>query len=81
MYESFNARGNLNERTIVGDHHYFSLYLITYLKFFVEGIPWMRCQLFQSEGNTFLLIIKVEDNHLDLLIECYDLFRMVDPAP
>ncbi len=41
----------------------------------------MGRKLFQAERNTFLVLVKVENNHIDLLIKFDNLFRMVDTAP
>ncbi len=41
----------------------------------------MGRKLFQAECNAFLVLVKVENNHIDLLIQFNDLFRMINTAP
>ena len=41
----------------------------------------MRSQLLQAKSDTLLLVVEVEDNHVDLLIELNDLLRMRNTAP
>ena len=41
----------------------------------------MRSQLFQAKSDTFLFIVEVKDNNVDLLIKLNDFFRMRNTAP
>jgi len=41
----------------------------------------MRSQLLQTKSDTLLLVVEVEDNHVDLLVQVNDLFRMRNTAP
>ena len=41
----------------------------------------MRSELLQTESDTLLLLIEVEDNNVDLLVELYYLVRIVYAAP
>ena len=41
----------------------------------------MRRKLLETESDPLLVIIKVEDDDLELLVKLHDLFGMVDPAP
>ena len=41
----------------------------------------MRSQLLHAESNTLLLVIKVQNNHVEFLVEFKQLFWMVDAAP
>ena len=72
---------NLNECTIVSHNHYLTLHVITYLEVLVEGIPWMWSELLQTESDTLLLLIEVEDNNVDLLVERYNLVWIAYAAP
>ncbi len=41
----------------------------------------MRCELLQAEGDALLLVVEVEDDHVDLLVEFHDLMRIVHTTP
>ena len=41
----------------------------------------MRSQLLQSESDTLLLVVEVEDNHVDLLVELHHLVWIVHASP
>ena len=41
----------------------------------------MRLKLLETEGDSLLVLIEVENNDVNLLIERYNLLRMIDPAP
>ncbi len=41
----------------------------------------MGRQLFQTEGDTFLFVIEIEDNHIDFLVELNDFFGMINASP
>ena len=41
----------------------------------------MSSQLLHAEGNALLIIIKVEDNNVELLVEFNQLFWVADSAP
>ena len=41
----------------------------------------MGRELLEAEGDTFLRVVEVEDDHVEFLVELYDLLRMVHAAP
>ena len=55
--------------------------LVTYLEVFIQSIPWVRSELLETELDTFLLVIEVDDNNLDLLVEFNDIVWVVDTSP
>ena len=81
MDEAFDARSDLNERTVVGDDDDFTLDDVANLEVRIEGIPRMRSELLEAEGDTFLAVVEVEDNDFDSLVQLDDLFRVVDTSP
>ena len=81
MNQTFNARSNLYECAVVCYNDNLTLNMIAYFQVRVESIPWMRSELFQTEGDTFLLIIEVENNNVDLLVERNNLVRIAYAAP
>ena len=79
--ETLNARGNLNECTVVGNDNNLTLDVIANLELAVESIPRMRSELLQAESNALLLIVEVENDNIDLLVESNNLMRIADAAP
>ena len=59
----------------------FTFYFVTHFQVRIQSIPRMRSQLLQAESDTLLFIIEVKDNHVDLLIQLNDFFRMRNAAP
>ena len=55
--------------------------MVAYLQVRIEGIPRVRCQLFQTESNTFFLVVEIEDNHIDFLVELNHFRRIVYTSP
>ena len=81
MDEAFNARSDLNERTVVGDDDDLTLDSVAHLEVLVESIPRMRSELLETQGNTLLVVVEVEDDDLDLLVQLDHLFGVRDAAP
>ena len=79
--KTFNAGSDFNECTVVSHNDYFTLNLVAYLEVSIEGIPWMRGELLQTEGNALLLFIEVENNNVELLVELNDFVGIVYAAP
>ena len=79
--QSFYPRSHFYKGTIVSHHHNFAAHLISHLQARIKCIPRMRSQLFQTERNTFLLIIKVKNYNIDLFIKLNNLFRMRNTSP
>ena len=81
MDKTLNARSDLYECAVISDNNYLTLNVVTYLEVLVESIPWVRSELLQTESDTLLLVIEVEDNNINLLVECYNLVRIAYAAP
>jgi len=79
--QTFNTRSDFDECTVVSHNHYFTFHFVTYLKVRIQSIPWVRSQLFQTQSDTFLLVIEVEDNNVQLLIQFNHFFRIAYAAP
>ena len=41
----------------------------------------MGRELLEAEGDTFLRVVEVEDDHVEFLVELYDSVRIVHAAP
>ena len=76
-----HARGDLHERTVIGNHHHFPLNDVAHLQVFAQRIPRVRGELFQAERDTLLIFIEIEDYHVDLIVELHHLFRVLYAAP
>ena len=81
MDKTLNARSDLNECTVISDNNDLTLNVVAYLEILVESIPWVRSELLQTESDTLLLVIEVEDNNVNLLVECYNLVWIAYAAP
>ena len=81
MDQTFYARSDLDECAIVSHNDNFTLNLVTNLQVRIQSIPWVRSQLLQAKSDTFLLVVEVQDNNIDLLIKLNDFFRMRNTSP
>ena len=81
MDQTFYTRSDLNESTVVSHNHYFTFHTVTHFQVCTQCIPWMRSQLFQTKSDTFLLVIEVKNNNVQLLIQLYNFVRMIYTAP
>src|SRR3712207_592642 len=79
--EAFNTGCDFNECTVVSDNNNLTLNVVAHFELCIECIPWVRSELLQTEGNALLLFIEVEDNHINLLIERYNLMWIAYAAP
>lgn len=79
--EAFDAGLNLDERTVVGHYHYAALDVVAHLEVGVEVVPGMGHELLDAERDALLLVVEVDDDHLDVLVELNDLMRVGDAAP
>ncbi len=79
--QPFHTGGDFYECTVIGNDHYFSLHDVTHLQSFTECIPWMRSQLLQTECNALFLVVEIKDYHVDLVVELYHLFGMLNASP
>ena len=75
------TRSNLYECTVISHNDYLTLNVVTNLQVSIQSIPWVWSQLLQTKSDTLLLLIEVEDNNVDLLVECYNLVWIAYAAP
>ena len=69
MDKSLYARLNLNECAVVSDENDFALNLVADLEVRIESLPRMRLELLETEGDSLLVLVEVEDDDVDLLVE------------
>ena len=81
MDQTFYARSDFDECTVVCHHDNFALHVVADLQVRVESIPRMRGELFQTEGDALLLVVEVEDNDIQLLVELNHFLRIAYAAP
>ena len=81
MYQAFNSGLHFYKGAVIGYDHHAAFDDRAHGDIISQRIPGMRCKLLQAQGNTFLGVIKVKDDHVDLLVKLYDFIGMVDPSP
>ena len=79
--QTLDTRCDLDERAVVGHHDNLALHVVAHLQVGIQRLPGVRSELLQTQCDTLLGIVEVEDNHADLLVERNDLFGVVDAAP
>ena len=79
--KAFNTRSNLNESTVVCHNDNLTVNLVTNLEVCIKSIPRMRSELLQTECDTLLLFIEVENYNVQLLVEFNNLVWIVYAAP
>ena len=81
MDETLYTRNDLHECAIVSDEDDLTLNLVTNLEVSIEAVPRMWSELLVTESDSLLLLIEIEYNDLDLLVELYELLRVIYAAP
>ena len=71
--QTLYAGSDFNECTVVGHNDNLAVNLVANLDGLGQCIPGMGHKLLQTEGDTLLLVVEVEDNHIELLVEAYNL--------
>ncbi len=79
--KAFYAGDNLDESAIFSHDNDFTFNLVAFFKFWVEGVPWVRSELFETELYAMLGFVEVEGNDVELLVDADNLFWVVDAAP
>ena len=79
--QTLDTRDHLYKCAVVRDDDDTTMDDITLLKVRIEGIPWVRHKLLETESDTCLLLIKVKDDHVDLLIDRDHLRGISDTTP
>ena len=81
MDKTFYTGSYFDKCSVVSHNNYLAMNLVTYLEVFIQSIPWVRSELLETELDTFLLVIEVDDNNLDLLVEFNDIVWVIDTSP
>ena len=81
MDQTLDSRCDLDEGTIVGHDDNLALDLVANLEVGIQSLPRMGRKLLQTQSNTLLLLVEVDDNDLELLVQMNDLLGVVYAAP
>src|SRR3712207_1455494 len=79
--QAFHTRSYFDERTVICHHNHFAFHLVAYFQLSIQSVPRMRSKLFQTQSDTLLLVIEVEDNDVELLIQFDYFLRIAYTAP
>ena len=79
--QALYARSDLDERTVIGHDDHLALDLVADFEVGIERLPRVRGELFETQRDTLLGLVEVEDHDLELLIELHDLLGMVHTTP
>jgi hypothetical protein len=79
--QTFYARHDFQESTVVFDIDHPSLDDLAFLDTRGQYIPGMRSQLLQAKADPLLSIVEIQHHHLQLLIQLQHLARMADTSP
>ncbi len=71
----------LYERTVVCHNDNFAVNMVADLEVGIKIIPGMGHELLETEGDTLLLVVEVDDNDLDVLVELDNLAGIGNTAP
>ncbi len=75
------ARRNLNECTVVCNDDNLSFDMVVHFKVGRKSLPRMRSKLFETQCNTFFLVVKVKNDNVNLLVERHNFTRIVYASP
>lgn len=81
VYQAFDARLQLDERTVVGDVRDGTGDLLADRILRTDAIPRIGLELLHAERDAVGFLVDADDLNLDLLADVQDLRRMVDAAP
>jgi len=81
MNKPFDPFFNFHKRAVVSERYDLADHFRSDGIFRFDILPRMRLQLLVAERNTFLLLVEVEHDDIDLLIQLHDFGRMIDAAP
>ena len=79
--EAFDAGNDLDECAVVGNDDDLTGDVVAFLDVSIKSIPGVRSELLDTESDTMLGLIEVEDDDVDLLIEFDDVLRIGDATP
>ena len=81
MDQALYAWLNLYECTVVSHNNYLTLNVVANLEVRIQRIPRVLSELLETESDTLLLLIEVEDNNVNLLVERNNLVWIAYAAP
>src|SRR5699024_7237520 len=79
--KSFNAFLKLDKGSIISNRYHSSLDSNIFRIFEINFIPWMRLQLLKPQRYALTFFIKVNNGHIEALIQRNNFARMVHPPP
>ena len=78
--QSFHTWGDLHKRTVVRHDHHTTLDLGAFHQIFAQRIPWVRGELLHAQGNSLLVVVEIQDHHVDLLVHFHHLLWVTHTA-
>ena len=81
MNQALDAGSHLNKCTVVVHNDHLALDVVAHLEVGIQGIPGMRLELLQTQSDAVLLLIEVEDHHVELLLGLNDVGGIVYATP
>src|SRR5215510_13604289 len=69
------------ERAVIGDADHAASHVCAYRIAVLRIQPWIRRELFESERNSLLLFVELQNLHLDLIADIHEIARMREPSP
>ena len=81
MDQPLDARLELDEGTIVGEAHDFSLDTRLAWVLLVNGFPWIEAALLEAQRDAFFLGVELEHDDLDLVTHVEHLAGVIDASP
>ena len=81
VYETLDTGLNRDECAVVGQENDLTLDRVTDLEVRIEVVPRMRSELLETESDSLLLLVEVENDNFDLLLDGHHIFGMIDAAP
>ena len=81
MDKAFHAGDDLHESAVVGDDDHFTFDFVADFEIRIELLPRLRGELLETQGDTLLAFLEVEDDDVDLLVELDNLGGVADAAP
>ena len=79
--ETFYARSNFDECTVVSEDNDLTLDLVAHLEVRVEAIPGMWLELLDTKSDALLSFVELEDNDVELLVEANNFAGVRYTAP
>ncbi len=78
--QTLHTRSDFHERTVIRHDYHTSLDLGTFHQVLSQSIPRVRSELLHAKGDALLVIVEVQDHHIDLLVHFHHLFRVPHTA-